>query len=382
MNPTQPSFDEREQRGQSIAENFGWVRRVDENAYRVHSQKSDREYLVSQTRFGWVCDCPDMAYRGGKCKHVWAVEISWALRRKVIQSVTIKPVTIKACPRCQSESIMKSGLRHNQAGDIQRFACKVCGFWFSVNLGFEKMKATPETVTLAMQLYFSGLSFNATSKALRLKGIKVSKMSVFNWVKKYVGLMEKYLDQITPQVGDTWRTDEMFVKIRGNMKYLFAMMDDETRFRIAQQVSLYKGSSDVRPMFKEAEERAGKRPKVLISDGAPNFALASRKEWWGLYAEKRTAHIADIRFGGQIHNNKMERQNGEVRDREKVMRGLKRDDSPVLRGYQIYHNFFRPHMGLKGKTPAEAAGIKIEGENPWVTVIQNARLEENKKAPA
>ena len=29
-------------------------------------------------------------------------------------------------------------------------------------------------------------------------------------------------------------------------------------------------------------------------------------------------------------------------------------------------------MGLKGKTPAEAAGIRVEGENPWVTVIQNA----------
>lgn len=70
---------------------------------------------------------------------------------------------------------------------------------------------------------------------------------------------------------------------------------------------------------------------------------------------------------------------GEVRDGEKVMRGLKRDDSPVLRGYQIYHNFFRPHMGLKGKTPAEAAGIKIEGENPWVTVIQNAKKNANRE---
>lgn len=54
------------------------------------------------------------------------------------------------------------------------------------------------------------------------------------------------------------------------------------------------------------------------------------------------------------------------------MRGLKREDSPALKGFQIYHNYFRPHMGLGGKTPAEAAGIKIEGENPWVTAIQNA----------
>jgi putative transposase len=29
-------------------------------------------------------------------------------------------------------------------------------------------------------------------------------------------------------------------------------------------------------------------------------------------------------------------------------------------------------MGLKGQTPAEKCGIKIEGENKWLTLIQNA----------
>lgn len=54
------------------------------------------------------------------------------------------------------------------------------------------------------------------------------------------------------------------------------------------------------------------------------------------------------------------------------MRTLKRMDSPILSGMQIYHNYIRPHEALKGKTPAEAAGIKIVGENKWLTLIQNA----------
>ena len=58
----------------------------------------------------------------------------------------------------------------------------------------------------------------------------------------------------------------------------------------------------------------------------------------------------------------MERMNGEVRDSEKVMSGLKRTDTAVLTGYQIYHNYFRPHEALKGKTPAEKCGIIIEGK--------------------
>jgi len=32
-------------------------------------------------------------------------------------------------------------------------------------------------------------------------------------------------------------------------------------------------------------------------------------------------------------------------------------------------------MGLDGKTPAEACGIEIQGENKWKTLIQNAKMK-------
>ena len=88
--------------------------------------------------------------------------------------------------------------------------------------------------------------------------------------------------------------------------------------------------------------------------------------------ETRTEHINAIKLSGNMNNNKMERFNGEIRDREKTMRGLKTKDTPILQGYQIFHNYIRPHEGLEGKTPSEACGIKVEGKNKWVTLIQNA----------
>jgi hypothetical protein len=36
--------------------------------------------------------------------------------------------------------------------------------------------------------------------------------------------------------------------------------------------------------------------------------------------------------------------------------------------YQIFHNFMRPHQTLKGKTPSEACGIKVEGENKLCSI--------------
>jgi hypothetical protein len=74
----------------------------------------------------------------------------------------------------------------------------------------------------------------------------------------------------------------------------------------------------------------------------------------------------------RVGNNKMERMNGEIRDREKVMRGLELKDSPILSEYQVFHSYVRPHKGLDNRTPAEVAGIKVEGRDKWLTIIQNA----------
>jgi hypothetical protein len=43
-----------------------------------------------------------------------------------------------------------------------------------------------------------------------------------------------------------------------------------------------------------------------------------------------------------------------------------------MEALRIYHNYIKTHQGLDGKTPAEASGIRIEGENKWMTIIKNA----------
>ena len=48
-------------------------------------------------------------------------------------------------------------------------------------------------VTSARQLYFSGESLRNTQKFLALQNVKVSHQTIYNWIGRYVGLMEKYL---------------------------------------------------------------------------------------------------------------------------------------------------------------------------------------------
>jgi hypothetical protein len=55
-----------------------------------------------------------------------------------------------------------------------------------------------------------------------------------------------------------------------------------------------------------------------------------------------------------------------IRGREKIMRTLKRPDTPIRSGHQIFHNYVQP---LDGRTPEDLTGIQVEGENKWLTLI-------------
>lgn len=365
----------RELKGKEIAEKPNQIRRIDSHNYQVRSQSHDKWYDVVSTDAGWKCSCPDSVFRKVCCKHVHCIEFSLTIRKEVEQ-IIIKPFSNQNCPSCNSENIIKRGTRKNKTVSIQRYYCNSCKKWFVFNLGFEKMRASPHVITSALQLYFSGESLRNVHHFLKLQGVEISHMSVYRWIKKYVELMESYINKITPQVGEKWRADELFLKIKGNTKYLYALMDDETRYWIATQVADTKYREDVRPLLSKGREHAGKRPLVFVTDGAPNFHLAYKKEFYTL-AGSRTKHVQNIRLQGDLNNNKMERLNGEIRDREKVIRGLKKMDTPVITGYRLYHNYLRPHMSLEGKTPSKMAGIKVDGDNKWITLIQNAKKQHN-----
>ena len=360
----------REAKGLEIAKaKESQITRIEDTFYTVRSQSGNGEYAVSQVDKEWVCECPDNKYRHVKCKHIFSVEFSTSMRATVALTRIVPIANLTACVYCGSSNIVKDGVRKNKAGNIQVFNCKYCHKDFTFNIGFERMKHNSQAITSAMQLYFSGESLRNTMESLRLLGVEVSHQTVSNWIKKYVKLMQDYTESIVPKVSDTWRADEIYLKVKGNMKYLFSIMDDQTRFWIAQEVAETKDKHDARQLFIQARRLMKKQPKNFITDGLQTYSVASKQIF------PNAVHTRHIRLQGDHNNNKMERMNGEIRDREKTMRGLKKKRTPILQGYQIYHNYVRPHEALSGKTPAEACGIKIEGENKWLTLIQNANQQ-------
>jgi transposase-like protein len=69
------------------------------------------------------------------------------------------------------------------------------------------------------------------------------------------------------------------MKIHGNQKYLFALMDDETRYLIAQEVANRKEQHDAKRLFRSAKEMMGKTPIGLITDGLCSYWISHESEF-------------------------------------------------------------------------------------------------------
>ena len=355
----------RADRGLLIHQTSGQVERIAPDHYLVRSQSTDSTYEVRDFGHGWMCSCADHMYTASVCKHIQAVEFESDSR------TVIEPHDPARCKFCDSDRIVKKGKSKGK----QQYGCKDCGKRFVQNLGFEGKRSEPEAITMAVDLVFSGLSSRKTALALKRAGVRVSYKTVQRWAAQFGEMMDEFVDRMVPQVGEDWRTDEVYMRVLGNRRYLFAMLDSDTRFWLAKMVAARKGTDDVRPMFRQAKRVAGKVPSRLISDGAANFAEAHRDEYAPRnFLWKDSVHESHIRMDGDLNNNQMESFNGNtIRLREKVVRGLKREDSAILTGLRLYHNFVRPHLGLpEGQTPSEAAGIHIQGEDRWRTMIQAA----------
>ena len=291
----------------------------------------------------------------------------------------MKRSNLKLCKYCDSGNLKKDGLRKTKKGDIQRYACLDCKKRFTANFGFEKTRTKEILVTRALQMYYTGMSVRDISDCFDQEDITISYRSIYNWICKYSKMVSDYLDEIVPRTNSRTmvRADEIWIKVNGNQNYLFASMDDDSRYWLASDMAETKFQHNADKLLQLTKEKIGKSPAHFVTDGLPAYMKSSKKIFG-----KKTNHIRHIHLAGKRsrdNNNKMERLNGEIRDREKVFRGLKKMDTAIISGMKIYYNFTKKHGSLNGQTPSEAALIDVEGKNKWFTLIQNASLHKISK---
>jgi len=374
------------------------IKRKNKLHYRVQSQSEDGIWYDVIKRYGhnkgghqegeWTCNCLDFIYRHIICKHCYAVTLWKQQDKKVVTQDVLPPILpisneINNCIKCKSESLIKCGIRHNKSGDIQRYRCKSCNHKFIVNIGFERSRANPKAVTVALDLYFKGVSLRKVCDHLKqFHNISVTHVSIIKWIRKFVDTVKPYVDSISPpHLSGVYHVDEMMVHVRreklevGHYQWLWNVMDNNTKFWISSVVSQRREVMDARRVYQDVKSKTT-TPKAIIHDGLPSYDKAYQKEFYTL-KNPRVKNIRSVSVRNEGLNSVVERLNGTVRDREKVMRGMQTKESAqkIIEAMRIHYNFCREHSKLS-KTPAEECGIKIEGKNKWITLIQNANTIE------
>ncbi|VVB94394.1 DDE domain protein [uncultured archaeon] len=363
---------------------------LETNVYQMPSQSGNGVYTVLNKYKAWFCDCPDYTNRHIECKHIHAIRFWQKLKAKLVAEQQQKSQELQAeieanqsydnfvCVYCGSENITKHGTRKTKIGNKTRMLCGHCNKTFTLEskAGFEKMQVTAKMVTVALDLYFKSTSLRKIVDHLdQFYERHVDHTTILYWANKYGEIISKYAETLKPELGNIWHADEMKMKTkRDEWVWLWHVMDGETRYMVANLITKRREDDDAKAIFSKAKTHTqGEKPELVITDGLPSYHNGFNKT---LYDNKQTCeHVASSGIRARVNNNKVERLHNTVRERQKVMRGLQDDDTATTfnNGFKAFYNHIRPHQGLDGRTPAQAAGINLKlGRNRWMGMIQKS----------
>jgi len=288
--------------------------------------------------------------------------------QKYIDLSYFKP---KRCPFCRSRLIIKWGFVYNHKTKKRRYFCKNCKNTFVFKDGFYRMRKSRELITECLNLYVNGLSTRKTKEHIeQFSEVRITHTSVLNWLRKYSVMLKLFTDKLPVNLGGMYHTDEIFIKCKGQENYFWNIVDKDTRFLVATHYSTERTYQSARMLFTKAKGRTNNIPHTIFIDGLQAYRRAYRRVFWNNFLKKRVYYVR-ITDNRDKRNNIIERVEGTLRERVKVMRGFGSPQSAeqIMNFICIWYNFIRKHQGI-GMTPSQMAGIDLHlQKNKWLGLI-------------
>ena len=270
------------------------------------------------------------------------------------------------CKYCGSTNVVRYG-RENA---VQYWWCKDCRRKFADNDALPDMKTPIMQVAAALSMYYRGLSIDEIRGHLEQQFNNCpSSSTVYDWICRFSEEADRKTRDYKPNVGYVWLADETMLDIGGHKVWFWDLIDIKTRFLLASHMSFQRTAQHAKTLVERAVSKAGKSPKVIITD-----KLWAYLDGIELALGGDTRHVQSRGFMLKPNTNLIERFQGTLKSRTKVMRGLKTPETAltILDGWLVYYNFFRPHESLGDKTPAEKAGLNVPLKN-WLDIVKASK---------
>ena len=135
-----------------------------------------------------------------------------------------------------------------------------------------------EIIILCVRWYITfKLSFRDLVQMMAERGITLSHTTILRWVQQYVPEFEKRWNHYARPVGDSWRVDETYIKVKGQWVYLYRAVDKQGR-TVDFLLSKRRDVAAAKRFFSRAAKQHG-APRVITLDGyaASHRAVAKIK---------------------------------------------------------------------------------------------------------
>jgi putative transposase len=188
-----------------------------------------------------------------------------------------------------------------------------------------------ELISHAVWLYhvFS-LSFRDVELLLAERGVIVSYESVRQWCLKFGASFADKMRRRRPKPGDKWHLDEVFIRIKGELHFLWRAVDQDGVV-LDILVQSRRDADAAKRFFKHLLKGLQYVPRVLITDKLGSYGVAKR-ELLPTVEHRKSRYL----------NNRAENSHRPTRRRERQMQRFK--SSPQAQGFLSAHSFIYGHF--------------------------------------
>jgi putative transposase len=190
-----------------------------------------------------------------------------------------------------------------------------------------------ELISHAVWLYhvFS-LSFRDVELILAERGVTVSYESIRRWCLKFGASFANSLRRRRPRPGDKWHLDEVFIRIQGELHYLWRAVD-QNGVVLDILVQSCRNAGAAKRFFKRLLKGLQYVPRVLVTDKLKSYGVAKREL------------LPDVEHRESRYlNNRAENSHRPTRRRERQMQRFKsaRQAQRFLSAHAFIYGHFRP----------------------------------------
>ncbi|GFZ82615.1 IS6 family transposase [Paenibacillus marchantiophytorum] len=194
-------------------------------------------------------------------------------------------------------------------------------------------------LTVRWYLKYS-LSYRDIVEMMSERGSKISHTTIMRWVHEFGPEIDKRILPFLKPTNDSWRTDETYIKVKGQWKYLYRVVDSMGK-TIDFMLSENRDMQAAKRFFTKALSSPHTQiPRVITSDKNPAYPPAIQE----LINEKSLTKETLIRQTKYL-NNIVEQDHRSIKKITKPNLGFK----SFLTAYQTLKGIEALHMIRKGQ---------------------------------